>query len=46
MKKIDIHLHLQNHKGLMEVSSPVEEMIPGRTGHRSRCIAFHFRPVE
>ncbi len=28
MKKIDIHLHLQNHKGLMEMSSPVEEMIP------------------
>ena len=28
MKKIDIHLHLQNHKGLMEMSSPVEEMLP------------------
>ena len=28
MKKIDIHLHLQNEKGLMEQSSTVTEMLP------------------
>ena len=27
MKKTDIHLHLQNQKGLMEMSSPVREMV-------------------
>ena len=28
MGRIDIHLHIQNEKGLMEMSSPVVEMIP------------------
>ena len=26
MGRIDIHLHIQNEKGLMEMSSPVVEM--------------------
>jgi len=47
MKKIDIHLHLQNEKGLLEQSSTVTEMLPhlDELGI-GRCAAGYFKPVE